>query len=322
MLARLRPHPHRGEIVAAGVVVLTLFTTVVAARFSTDWADGVRFLFVAIIAAIVVAMAAAPGAGDEVPRPYESVLFVASFLLIFVTLGELARVLGAEALRSSGTIVWVGTLLVGYCAWYSIRRNSAIMTLLGAATAVVVVVAFVDWVFHPHEITTYRWVLLGCAIALTAAAVNRRDAQRRHAVSVIDAVGLTVLALGFTLVLERFFSVFVGLFRPSEPLAGGPAGWELVLLAFGCGLIAYGSVDRERVPAFLGVAVLGFFFVEVALPGREGPSLIGWPIVLLALAGGLLAIGLRPRRELPPEPPVAPPSPPAPPTAPTAVAEP
>jgi len=301
MLARLRPHPHRGDVVAAGVVVLTLFTILTEARFADQWADGVRFVFVAAIAALVVAMAVQADAGDGVPRPYESILYVASFLHVTLALGELGNLLGADG--GAGEVVWVGTLLVLYAAWFARRRNSAIMTLLAAISGVVVVLAFVDWVFAPDGATAFRWMLLICALGLTLGAVYERDAHRRHAVSLADAAGLSILALGATLVLEQVVSLF-GALLPSGFGApgpqGGPVGWELVLFAFGCGLIAYGCVDRERVPAFLGVLVLATFLTQTGI--RD--SLLGWPVVLLVLAGGLLASGLRPRRELPPEPPV------------------
>jgi hypothetical protein len=301
MLARLRPHPHRGDTVAAGVVVLTLFTLITVARFAGDWSAGVRFVFVAAVAALVVAMAVQADAGDGLPRPYESVLHVSSFLLVLAALGELADVLGSNG--GSGTVGWVGALLVAYCGWFATRRNSAIMTLLGAATGVVVVTAFVDWAFSPDSISTFRWILLLCALALTLGAVQQRDAHRRHAVSLADVAGLAIIVLGATLVLDQAIGLIGGIFSfgggtPHVP--GGPVGWELVLLAYGCGLIAYGCVDRERVPPFLGILVLGLFLTQTGV----GDSLIGWPIVLLLLAGALLAIGLRPRRELPPEPPV------------------
>jgi peptidoglycan/LPS O-acetylase OafA/YrhL len=134
--------------------------------------------------------------------------------------------------------------------------------------------------------------------------VSQRDARRRHAVSLVDAAGLTILLLGSLVIAEQVVSqIFGGFLGGVGPdLTGGPAGWELVLLAFAFGLIAYGCVDRERVPAFLGVLVLVLFLFMAFQPGEDGPSLIGWPLVLLAMAGALLVIGLRPREELPPEP--------------------
>jgi hypothetical protein len=301
--AALRIHPHRGDTVAAGVVVLTLFAVLTLGRFADEWGDLGRFVFVAVIAAVVVALALQADAGDDVPRPYESVIYVASFLLVVMAIGQLARVLGAGD-GSSGTVVWVGLLVLGYAAYLARRRNSAIMTLLAALTGVVVVLAFVDWVFSPDSVTTFRWVLFLCALGLLAGAVHRRDAARRHAVSLVDAVGIVMLAIGGTLVLDLIIgAIGLGFFGGDVEIPdGGPLGWELVLLACGFGLIAYGCVDRERVPAFIGILVLFAFLTLTLIPGEDGPSLIGWPIVLLAMAGALLAIGLRPRQDLPPEP--------------------
>jgi len=312
MFAALRPHPHRGDIVAAGVVLLTLFTLMVNLRMGGDWSKGVHLIVTAVIAALVLAMVFQPGSGDETPRPYESVLHVASFLLLLATLVNLANVLGSHG--GSGTFVWVGLLLIGYCAWFVSERNSAVMTLLAAVTGVVVVLSFVSLAFHPHTITTYKWVLLACAVVLTLATVSQRDARRRHAVSFADAAGLTVIALGLLVIVDQVVGllgdVFGGAFSGAQlHFAGGPDGWELVLLLFGLGLLGYGSIDRERVPQFLGLLVLGLYLFEAFQPSEDGPSLIGWPLILLVLTGGLLAIGLRPREDLPPEPPVPPSSP-------------
>jgi hypothetical protein len=307
MPALLRPHPHRGDTVAAGVVVLTLFAVVVNLRFAGTWSDAVRFLVTLVVAAPVLAMAVQSRSGDAVPRPYESVLYVASFVLVVVTLADLAAWLGSGRGPSAGTVTWVSLLVCGFCGWFARNRNSAIMTLLAAVSAVVLVLAFVDWTFGIDSATTVEWLFLACAVALTLGAISQRDARRRHAVSLVDAAGLTILALGFVVAVQQVAQAVFGLFSPDilggagNPFTGGPAGWELVFLAFGFGLIAYGCVDRERVPAFLGVLVLGVFVTEAFQPGK-GASLVGWPIVLLILAGILLVIGLRPRQDLPPEP--------------------
>lgn len=294
MLAILKPHPHRGDTVAAGVVVLALFTLVTVLRFAGAWGDAPRFVLAAAVAALVIAMAVLADSGDPVPRPYESVLFVASFGLLVLALVELAELLGAED-AGDGTAVWVTAILLVYAAWLARRRTSAIMALLAALSGVTLFLAFVQWAFDPDGPQTYRWLLLLSALVLTAMAVHQRDADRRRAVAFADVAGLSIIGLGYTLALAGVFVI------SGEETSGRPSvGWELVLFAFGVGLIAYGCVDRERVPAFLGTAVLGIFGLLASR--SEDATLIGWPIVLLVLAGGLLAIGLRPRRDLPPEP--------------------
>ncbi len=313
-LDRLAPAPERGDVLAAGAVVLAVFGALLDVRFTGAWAAGVRFVVIGAIAALVGTMAVLAPLETPVPRPYQAVLNVAAFVLAALALGNLADALGADSqFGASGTVVWVGALLCAGCAWLATRRHSPIMTLLGAVTAVVVANALVDWIFDVGA-ATFRWILLLCAVALALGAVALRDLHRRHAVSLVDAAGLSIVAIGLTLVA----TVLTGALGLSP--AGGPAGWELVLLAFGFGLAAYGAVDRERVAGFIGVAVLGLFVVVAGPPGG-GASLIGWPIVLAAVAVGLLAAGLRPpddaRAGAPPPPDDAPP-----PTAPTAIAEP
>ena len=318
MLAALRPHPHRGDIVAAGVVVLTVFTTLVNLRFSSDWSTTAHFFFTLAFAAPVIAMAFQADAGDDTPRSYESILHVAAFILLVQTLGTLESLIGIDNGGFNGT--WVSALLVAFCVWFVRNRNSAIMTLLAALTGVVGVVFLIDWINGIRSFNTIEWILFVCAIALTLGAVSQRDRRRRHAVSLVDAAGITAFFLGLIVFFESVFRSVLSLFGGGLPSAlspgdinpdrfsfgGAPAGWELVLLAFGFGLIAYGSVDRERVPSFIGVVVLSLFVFEAFFPGKGGPSLVGWPIVLLIMGVGLLAIGLRPRQDLPPEPPVPP----------------
>ena len=48
--------------------------------------------------------------------------------------------------------------------------------------------------------------------------------------------------------------------------------------------------------------VLATFLVLAGLPLGERGSLVGWPLFLLAIGAAGLAVGLRPRRPLPPEP--------------------
>src|SRR5204862_3789151 len=123
-----------------------------------------------------------------------------------------------------------------------------------------------------------------------------------------NAAGLAAVALALTFAADTLIR-FDG-----APARGVGAGWELFLLACGFGLAAYAAVDREAGPGYIGVLVLALFVLIAGPAGRDGASLIGWPIVLLLMAGGMLAIGLRPSHPLPPPPDAGgpPPPPPAP----------
>jgi hypothetical protein len=307
VLAALRPQPHRGDQVAAGAVVLTVAIYVLETRFANAWGVGVRFVIDALAAFGVGALAVQSPLEGERPRAYQSVLYIATFFLVAVMLNNLADILGADnPPNASGTIVWIALLLVALCAWFATRRNSAIMTLLGAISFAFAVEAFVDWVFDPNGLTTFRWILLVLVLAFTLASLSARGDRPRHAVQLVNAAGLSAVVLAVTFVPQSIIT-FNGL-----QARGVGAGWELFLLACGFGLAAYAAVDREPGPGYLGALVLALFVLIAGPASRDGASLIGWPIVLLLMAGAMLAIGLRPSHPLPPAPDAGAPPPPPP----------
>jgi hypothetical protein len=306
-LDALRPEPHRGDQVAAGAVALATVVYVLETRFDGTWGTGVLLVIAALATLFTGTLAVQSPLEGERPRAYQSVLYVATFVLAVAALVNLADVLGADDPPSAeGTLVWTGLVLLALAAWFSARRNSAVMTLLGAASFAIVVEAFIAWVFSPDGATTFRWILVLLILVFALASLSQRGARPRHGVQLVNAAGLAAALLGLTFAVDLIFSGF--------GLGGGPerngigTGWELFLLACGFGLIAYSGVDREAGPAYLGVLVL-VLFVGLASPGD---SLIGWPIVLLLMAGGMLAIGLRPSRPLPPAPDAGAPPPPPP----------
>ena len=69
-----------------------------------------------------------------------------------------------------------------------------------------------------------------------------------------------------------------------------PNFWGLVVLAVGCGLVAYGAVDHVPGTAYLGVANLVAFVAAVGLTADE--TLQWWPYLLIVLGLGALAVGL------------------------------
>jgi hypothetical protein len=290
VLDAIRPHPHRGDVIAAGAVVLTVAVLLTTLRMDRAWGAGAHLALTGLACALVLAMALLAPLEGETPRPYHSVLLIAGLALLAVALLRLAGALGADDSPGSGALTWTALVLAGTAAWIARTRNSAICTLIAAAAAGGAALAFVDWAFDPRGSRAFRWVLLVLMGVYVFASLQEREGRRRHAVQLINAAGLAALAIGATY-------AFFGLLGA----ASAGAGWELVLFAAGCGLAAYAGVDREPGPGYLGFLVL-LSFVLISAPDLTDPSLLGWPLVLLALGGALLVIGLRPRRELPPEP--------------------
>jgi hypothetical protein len=305
-LETLRPEPHRGDTVAAGVVALTTAIYVLELRFQDSWGVGIRLVLAALAAAFVTALAVQSPVEGERPRAYQSALYISAFALSLAAIANLADLLGSDG--GSGTVVWVGSLVGAFAAWFAIRRNSAVMTLVAAVTYGIVVLTFVDWVFNPSGVSTFRWILLLLIFGYVVASLSQRGPRPRHAVQLVNAAGLATIGLAVTFVIDSIFGGLVG----AGAGAGAGTGWELVLLACGFGLVAYSAVDREPGPGYLGVVVLLLFVWIGGSPGRDGASLIGWPIFLLLASGALLAAGLRPSRPLPPPPDAGAPPPPPP----------
>jgi hypothetical protein len=287
----LRPDARRGDLIGAGAVALTLTVSVVNLRFDNEWGIGVHFVYCAVAAALVIGLAANAAAipGGQPPW-WLSTLFVSSFVLLLAALVNLADLLGGEGdLDDSGTIVWIGVALMLLMAWFSLRFDSGISTLLASLTFVVVLVAAVDWVFAPDGIATFRWVLLAAGLGLAAFAAFGPDRGRHHGVGYVNAAGAALLGIGTIFGIDPL-GLFFGAFGGSEPATG----WELMILAGASALLAYSAWTHQSGPAYLGILNL-FSFAILAGPGQEdGPSLIGWPIVLVLLTAVLLAAGLRP----------------------------
>jgi len=299
-LELLRPPAHRGPLIAAGAVVLTLGIVLEELRLADTLANGVHLVILALAAAVMLGLALQFGAEGGRPPAFQSVLLVCGLGLLYAALLTLANVLGADFDRvSPGAFVWTSAIVGALAAWASVRKASAICALIAAVAFGLAVLSAWDWVFHPDGLAPFRWLLALMALALVLISLVARGGWPRHAEQLVNAAGLAVLAIGLTGVARAVvaaLSPFGGV-RPS-PL---PGIWEVLLVAAGCGLIAYGAIDRAPGAAWLGVANLLTFAFAVTAGADE--TLAWWPLLLLLLGVGTMAAGLRPRAPLPPEPP-------------------
>jgi hypothetical protein len=310
----LRPHPHRGDLIAAGAVPLTVALLLINLRLDASWGTGIFLVLTGLACAGVLAMGVLAPLEGEQPRAYQVVLQLCGLVLLFVSLLRLAQVFGVEEpLDSAGATFWMLTIVSATAAWLARERRSAICTLVAAIAGTFALLAFVSLVFSPDGAATSRWILLFVALGLLLGALLLRDRHPAESVYLVDAAGFAVLAIGLTYLGSLVFGFAVldesdGVFGRS--LFDGPgAWWKLVMLSAGLGLVAYAGVDRQPGPGWLGVLNLLVFVVLVGQPGESGASLWFWPMLLLLVGGAMIAAGLRPRRPLPPEPGQAPPAP-------------
>lgn len=299
-MSGLRPHPHRGDVIAAGAVPLAIAAFLIEIRMR-QWSLGLRFLPVALISGLILTMGWLARLEGDTPRSYHSILLVAGLLPLIVALELLAEVLGAHRPPGSGAIAWTLGAEAALAAAAARRANSGACTLIAALAGAVAVEAFVNWVFHPHGLGTFRAILLALTLGFTAGAVRLRDRRRRHAVQLINAGGLAAFFLAVTYLATTLVTAAF----PGSALLGqgaAPFGWELYLLAIGFGLVAYAGADREPGPGYIGLAVLLTFAILAGESVFKRGSLVGWPLFLLVIGAGGIAIGLRPRTPLPPSP--------------------
>lgn len=298
MTELLRPPSHRGPLIAAGGVLLTLGILLEEVRLSDQFGAGWHTLFCLVAAALLGAVAWqwAPEGGR--PIASASVLFVASLILGLVGLINLANFLGADSDIDTGTLTWVLPLFGAAALTVAVRRLSAIAALLAALAFGGALLSAWDWIFDPGSVTPFRWLLLLLAVTFSLVSLVLRGGYPRHAEQLVNAAGLAILAIALAGLATAFFGIFD--FTALGPPTILPGFWELIVLGSGCGLVAYGAVDRAPGPAYVGVANLAAFFAAVSF--AAGDTLKWWPFTLLVLGAGALAAGLRPRRPLPPEP--------------------
>lgn len=294
MAGLLRPPAHRGPLIAGGAVVLALGVALVEIRFEDEWGAGWHLALTGALAALYLWLGLqGPGEGGR-PRAHESVLLVTGLLALLAALLRLADVLGAEELPA-GTLTWLALLEGAAAAACAARRGSAICSYLAAVSLGTAFLAAAEWLFDLGP-GTYRWLLALLALAFVTASLVLRGSRPRHSEMLVSAAGLSILAIPVQ-EIGRGLAGLLGLFGFGlEPEL--PGAWELVVLAAGCGLIAYAAADRAPGPGYVGFANLVLFLV---LNG-DGDTLEWWPLVLVVV--GLLALlaGLRPVRPLPPEP--------------------
>jgi hypothetical protein len=288
----LRPPAHRGPLIAAGAVALTVGVALEQIRVSPP--NGWQLAIVGALAALLLWLALQARLEGGHPPAYLSVLTVCGLLLLYVALLRLARVLGADfdEFLPTGTIAWTAALEAAVATLVAVRRSSAIAALIAAIFGGVAVLSAWDAVFDPHSIAPLRWLLLAMAIVFALASLPLRGVSQRHAVQMVNAAGLSILAVAL---IHPFVGGLLGI-----SLAELPGFWKLVLVAGGFGLVAYAAVDRAPGPAYLGALVLATFVLLVGATGDD--TLLWWPLVLLLVGGAAMAAGLRPRAPLPPEP--------------------
>ena len=310
----LRPPAHRGPLIAAGAVVLAVGLALEELRLGDAIGVALHLLILALASGVILGIGLQARAEEGRPPAYQSVLLVTGLLLLYAALLRLADLLGADfgapeaatGARATvfwsslppGAMAWTSLVLAAVAAWASLTRRSAVALLIAALAAGLALLAALAWIFDTDSQSAYRFLLLALAAGLVLGSLALRGSRPRHAEQLVNAAGVAILVIPLVALAAgvlQLLSLFGG--APEDLL---PGFWELVVLAAGCGLVAFGAVDRVPGAAYLGVANLLAFVAVVAVGADQ--TLLWWPLLLILLGLGGLAAGLRPRSPLPPEP--------------------
>lgn len=297
----LTPKPFRGDVLAAGVVTLVPAAGLLALQSGDAIPGGVRLGLLAAVYVWVTVLAWRAPVESGHPRRYQSVLYVCSLLLALFTLAMLARLTGSRTgLHDPGALAWALAACTLQAAVLARARNSGVCTLIAAGGLAAALAGLLAHLHGPGAGQGLRWLLAVLALLYTVNAVRLRDRRRRHAVAFTEAAGLALVGLAMTWTGHVLPIPGLSDLSPFHLVAthGAPGwGWSGLLLAAGFALVAYGGVDHERGPVWIGALLLLQFCTIEAAGG-----LLGWPLVLLVAGVLLLIAALRPTVAAPPEP--------------------
>jgi hypothetical protein len=290
----------RAVALAPAAAAFTLLVVMVQVRMDEPWADGV-LLLVALVAAVPL-LALALAAPREA-RAERTILVVCALVLAGLTIGRLGNTLaGDDYLDGGGALTWMLALFTALSAFVYTRTRAVVAVLITALAAVALVLEFVNWAFGAEDVDVFR-VLLALAFAGLFAA----------GVMVTGRVGtLLVAAAGFAALVGYYATGLAFLF--AGPSGGLGWGWELITLVEGVALAVYAATRLEPGPAYLAFFVLVLFAGTAAISGdgtggglivdgdeiaapEDGPSLLGWPLVLAVATVAAGAWGLRRGRD-------------------------
>lgn len=294
----LRVPPFRGAQVAAGVVVLATLALLLELRME-DWPAGARLACSGGLAVLVWALVIGTPSAEGQARPWLAALCLSAVVLLALALGHVLDLLGEDGWYGTAgdDTPWAGlagcTLLILLAAaWCARERAAASCAFVAGVAGTGLLLLCRAWISEPSG-QTLRWLLALSAFVLLVLTLVQRDVRPQHAAQLANAGGLAVLAIAQT---AGVGPVFFLVFFEEQPQLG--AGWDLLLLAAGFGLMAYGAVDGHRGPVVFGILNTVAFVVATGFNG----GFVGWPLVLLLAGVALLVIGLRPTTPAPPEP--------------------
>jgi hypothetical protein len=317
MAQALQPDPRGDWLRMLGGVLFALGAVVLFARKSDDWAAFPLLLVVAIPCIVVFGVGALAALATKAVGRWHAVLMVTGVLLSLLMFGQFWDLVGVDTEAPGFGFLLFGctTALAAFASFYV---GAAYQAFLAAAAGIATWLFFWEMILDDPSATAFRWLLLVLCVLFVAAALALRNRDAAQAPELVTAGGIAGVLVG-TIGLAAGAGGALVFFGGVPPDGEGQSFvWDVFLLLFSLGLVAYGAAAHTRGPAYVGFIGLAAFAliqgieINALLEGDEPDSSVaGWPLILLLVGAAALALGLFIRK--PPtagvREPVGPPSP-------------
>jgi hypothetical protein len=311
MARALESDPRGDWLRMIGGVLFALAAVILFFRKANDWDAFPLLLLVGIPCVLLFAIGALAALGAGAVERWQAVIMVTGVLLSVLAFGQLWDTVGVDTSSNEFGFL-ISACVAAVAAFASFRVGAAYQALLAAVAGIAAWLFLWDMILDDPSAGGFRWLLLVLCAAYAAAAVALRAADAPQAAELVTAAGITGVAVGTIGIVDEAGGALALIFGAATGEGEGQGFvWDLFLLVFSLGLVAYGAVALARGPAYVGFIGLFAFVViqgaEVnALLEGDSPdgSFAGWPLALFLIGGAALAAGLllRPPPPGPPEP--------------------
>jgi hypothetical protein len=307
MAQALESDPRGDWLRMIGGVLLVVGAAVLFVRKTDDWAAFPLLLVVGIPCASVFAFGAIAALAAGAVARWHAVLMVAGVVLSVLAFGQLWDVVGVDP-DSAGFGFLLFACVAGLAAFASFGVGAAYQALLAAVAGIAAWLFFFDMLLDDPSVTTFRWLLLVLCGVYAAVAFALRERDAPQAPELVTAAGIAGVAVGIVGVVAGAGDAIGALFFDAVPPErdGQSFVWDVFLLVFSLGLIAYAAVAKTRGPAYVGFAgLLAFTLIHGAeinalLEGDQpDSSFVGWPLILILVGAAGLAAGAAGRKPPP-----------------------
>ncbi|HEX2126316.1 MAG TPA: hypothetical protein VHF45_07135 [Thermoleophilaceae bacterium] len=286
--------PTSAELFAGAVAAAVAALVLIELRFDGDWPAGVLLAVAAVGFTAVFGLGLRGGRPAAGPPSHRSALLIAGLVLLVVVLARLVDLLTDGDSPEVAVAVAAGAFVV-VAAGIGLAYRSAACTLMAAIGVGVLVLALVAAADDPDSERPFAWAFVTyTGVMLGGGVLLRAFDERRHSTQLANAAAIALI----------LFAYGVDLFFGFESIDGEGGGyglareWEVALIVGSLGTLLFGLFFRERGPAWGGGAALAIAVFSVSGEADETPTLVGWPVFLIAAALLLaVAAGLRGRAE-------------------------